>query len=73
MKSDYLYCIIKDCIHRRGCKRNLCNYHLKDIKELYTKSNTISEISEPNECVGFNMLDRFRNSNIDTLINKGEI
>ena len=69
MNLDYAYCLSIDCIHRRGCLRNLCNYSDDEIKELYTKSRFVSEI-DYKKCIpnykdincdnDFHFLDRFR-------------
>lgn len=70
MNSDYSYCVNEDtCIHRRGCRRWICNYNSDDVKELYTKNIFVDEIDHtkciPNykdvNCTNdFQFLDRFR-------------
>ena len=72
MKNDYAYCLNEyTCIHRRGCKRWICNYPSDEVKELYTENRFVEEIDEskclPNykdkDCENsFEFLDRFRNS-----------
>lgn len=71
MNKDYTYCISDNCIHRRGCKRNLINYTEQEVKELYTENRFILEV-DYNKCIpnlkdincenNYGLLDRFRYS-----------
>lgn len=66
MNTDYTYCLSEKCIHRRGCKRALVNYSDDEVKELYTVTRFVSEISGE-DCINskpypYANLDRFRNS-----------
>ena len=69
MKTDYTYCLSRTCIHRRGCRRALCNYTDKEINDFVAKCGTNMSFLMPEECMlddedegkmGFDMLDRFR-------------
>ena len=80
MNRDYAYCLNKgSCIHRRGCKRWIGNYSDKEVHKLYTEDRFVSEVNDtlciPNykdkDCTNdFGFLDRFRNSDGSTLIEK---
>lgn len=65
--NNYKYCLSRDCIHKRGCKRNIENYKyvyqgfiVYDIQE--ENKSFINEKKCKNN--SFKSLDRFRTSNI---------
>lgn len=68
MKHDYTYCLSEDCIHRRGCKRNLSNYTNDEVKQYANEcqfATYFEEDGSKGECkeskpYPFQYLDRFR-------------
>ena len=77
MNTDYTYCLSEECIHRRGCKRALCNYTEQQKNDLVKQRCGYVSLLVPFDCIhdhdledkygnwiptGYNHLDRFRNS-----------
>lgn len=77
MNTDYTYCLSEECIHRRGCKRALCNYTEEQKNDLVEQRCGYVSLLVPFDCIhehdledkygnliptAYNRLDRFRNS-----------
>ena len=75
MNADYTYCLSTECIHRRGCKRALCNYTEEQKNELVATRVGYVSLIVPFDCIedhgiedlygnwvptAYNHIDRFR-------------
>ena len=77
MNTDYTYCLSEECIHRRGCRRALCNYTEQQKNDLVEQRCGYVSLLVPYDCItdhdiedkygnpiptAYNHLDRFRYS-----------